>query len=41
MKKLFFFFIIIIVLFSLNHLKSKEVKIIAKIGSQILTNIDI
>ena len=41
MKKLFFFFIIIIVLFSLNHLKSKEVKIIAKIGGQILTNIDI
>ena len=28
-------------MFSLNHLKSKEVKIIAKIGSQILTNIDI
>ena len=41
MKKLFFFFIIIFVLFSLNHLKSKEVKIIAKIGGQILTNIDI
>ena len=28
-------------MFSLNHLKSKEVKIIAKIGGQILTNIDI
>ena len=41
MKKLFFFFIIIFVLFSLNHLKSKEVKIISKIGGQILTNIDI
>ena len=41
MKKLFFIIIIIFSFSNLDKLKSNEVKIITKIGNQIITNIDI
>ena len=41
MKKLFFIIIIIFSFINLDKLKSNEVKIITKIGNQIITNIDI
>ena len=41
MKKLFFIIIIIFLFSNLDKLKSNEVKIITKIGNQIITNIDI
>ena len=41
MKKLFFIIIIIFSFTSLDKLKSNEIKIITKIGNQIITNIDI
>ena len=41
MKKIFITFFIFIIFYNFNHVKSKEVKILTKIGNQIITNIDI
>ena len=41
MKKLFFFYFFVIVLFNSTILKANNVKIITKIGTDIITNIDI
>jgi len=41
MKKLFFFYFLVIILFNFTILKANNVKIITKIGTDIITNIDI
>lgn len=41
MKKLFFFYFFVIILFNSTILKANNVKIITKIGTDIITNIDI
>ena len=41
MKKLFIFFVFFFLFDNSNYLKSKEIKILTKIGDQIITNIDI
>ena len=41
MKKLFFSYLILSLFLNLNYLASKEIKIIAKIGNQIITRMDI
>ena len=41
MKKIFISFFIIILFSNYDYLESKEVKILTKIGNQIITNIDI
>ena len=41
MKKLFIFFVFFFLFDNSNYLKSKEIKILTKIGYQIITNIDI
>ena len=41
MKKLFIFFVFFFLFNNSNYLKSKEIKILTKIGDQIITNIDI
>lgn len=41
MKKLFFFYFFVIILFNFTILKANNVKIITKIGTDIITNIDI
>ena len=41
MKKIFISFFFHYIFFDFNYLKSKEVKILTKIGNQIITNIDI
>ena len=41
MKKIFISFFVIVVLINFNNVESKEVKILKKIGNEIITNIDI
>ena len=41
MKKIFISFFFIIFFYNFNYVETKEVKILTKIGNQIITNIDI